>query len=59
VSTTAKQLRSQEDRDRLIEQYLPLVRHVVSRLHVTMPATLSRDDFFSVGVMGLMHAATA
>ena len=24
-----------------------------------MPATLSRDDFFSVGVIGLMHAAAA
>lgn len=59
MSTTAKQLRGKEERDRLVEQYLPLVRHVVSRLHVTMPATLSRDDFFSVGVMGLMHAASA
>ena len=59
MRTAAKQLRSKEERDRLVEQYLPLVRHVVSRLHVTMPATLSRDDFFSVGVMGLMHAAAA
>ncbi len=43
----------------MVEQYLPLVRHVVARMPVSMPATLNRDDFFSVGVMGLIHAATA
>lgn len=46
-----------EERDRLVEQYLPLVRYVVARLPVTMPATLDRDDFYSVGVIGLIHAA--
>jgi RNA polymerase sigma factor for flagellar operon FliA len=51
------QLRTKEERDRLIEKYLPLVHHVVARLPVTMPATLARDDFYSVGVIGLMHAA--
>jgi RNA polymerase sigma factor for flagellar operon FliA len=50
-------LRSIEERDRLVEQYLPLVRYVVARLPVTMPASLDRDDFYSVGVMGLIHAA--
>jgi len=59
VSTITKPLRSKEERDHMVEQYLPLVRHVVARLPVTMPATLSRDDFFSVGVMGLMQAAAA
>lgn len=49
--------RTQEERDRLVEKYLPLVRYVVARLPVTMPAMLDRDDFFGVGVMGLMHAA--
>ena len=50
-------LRTTEERDRLVEQYLPLVRYVVARLPVTMPNSLDRDDFYSVGVMGLMHAA--
>ena len=54
----AKQQRSTADRDRLVEQFLPLVRYVVARLPVTMPATLDRDDFHSVGVIGLMHAAS-
>lgn len=52
-----KILRSTAERDRLIEQFLPLVRYVVARLPVTMPASLDRDDFYSVGVIGLMHAA--
>ncbi len=50
-------LRTKEERDRYVEQFLPLVRYVIARLPVTMPATLSREDFYSVGVMGLMHAA--
>lgn len=52
-----KALRSIADRDHLVEQFLPLVRYVVARLPVTMPGSLDRDDFYSVGVMGLMHAA--
>ena len=54
---TAKIQRSLAERDRLVEQYLPLVRYVVARLPVTLPGSLDRDDFFSVGVMGLLHAA--
>lgn len=50
--------RSLVDRDRLIEQYLPLVRYVVARLPVALCGSLDRDDFYSVGVMGLMHAAS-
>lgn len=49
--------RTQEERDKLVEKFLPLVRYVVARLPVTMPAMLDRDDFYGVGVMGLMHAA--
>lgn len=55
---TVRMLRSIEERDRLVEQYLPLVRYVVARLPVTMPASLDRDDFYSVGVVGLIHAAS-
>lgn len=57
-STAARSLRSKKERDELVVQYLPLVKYVVARLPVTMPATLDRDDFCSVGVIGLMHAAT-
>lgn len=54
----AAALRSREERDKLIEDYLPLVKYVVARIHVTIPPGLSREDFFSVGVMGLIHAAS-
>ena len=50
--------RAVAERDRMVEQYLPLVRYVVARLPVTMPASLDKDDFYSVGVIGLMHAAS-
>lgn len=50
--------RSVAERDRMVEQFLPLVRYVVARLPVTMPASLDKDDFYSVGVIGLMHAAS-
>ena len=53
-----KAQRSTDERDRMVEQYLPLVRYVVARLPVTMPASLDKDDFYSVGVIGLMHAAS-
>lgn len=51
-------LRSKAERDRYVEQFLPLVRYVVSRLPITLPTGLTRDDMFSVGVIGLLHAAT-
>ena len=55
---TARIQRPVAERDRLVEQYLPLVHYVVARLPVTLPGSLDRDDFFSVGVVGLMHAAS-
>jgi RNA polymerase sigma factor for flagellar operon FliA len=49
--------RTRAERDRLVEQYLPLVRHVVARMAIRWPSGATADDFFSAGVMGLMHAA--
>ena len=43
-------------REQLIMQYAPLVRHVVGRLAVTLPATIDHDDLFGYGVIGLIHA---
>ena len=58
-TAAGKVQRSTAERDRLVEQFLPLVRYVVARLPVTMPGSLDRDDFYSAGVIGLMHAAAA
>jgi RNA polymerase sigma factor FliA len=46
-----------DERNRLIEEYLPLVHHVLGRLTIHLPQTLDREDLFEVGVLGLMQAA--
>jgi len=40
----------------LIEQYLPLVKTVVGRLAMTLPAHVNGDDLYSAGLVGLLHA---
>ena len=47
-----------DERNRLIEEYLPLVHHVLGRLTIHLPPTLDREDLFEVGVLGLMHSAS-
>ncbi|MEN9841860.1 MAG: hypothetical protein RL376_1660 [Verrucomicrobiota bacterium] len=44
------------DEKTLIERYLPLVRNVVDRLKLTLPAHVDADDLYSVGVTGLIAA---
>ncbi|MEZ6196382.1 MAG: FliA/WhiG family RNA polymerase sigma factor [Planctomycetota bacterium] len=46
-----------EERNALVVDYLPLVRHVIGRLPVTPPSFMDLDDLFEVGVLGLMNAA--
>ena len=43
--------------EEFVESHLPLVKTVVGRLRITLPATLDMDDLYSVGVTGLMSAA--
>ena len=40
----------------LIEHYLPLVRTVVGRVAMTLPAHVSADDLNSAGLVGLLQA---
>ncbi len=40
----------------LIEQYLPLVRMIVCRLLMTLPAHVSADDLHSAGLIGLLQS---
>ncbi len=42
---------------KLVEQYLPLVKHVVSRIMVGLPASIVRDDLLSAGALGLVKAS--
>ena len=57
-STRARRaIRTDRERDALIERWTPLVHHVVARLPVALPTTLDREDLVSAGQLGLLHAA--
>jgi len=53
---TPKRLK-RNDRDKLAEEYLPLVRHVVSRIAANLPAHVDTDELFQVGSVGLVNAS--
>jgi RNA polymerase sigma factor for flagellar operon FliA len=40
----------------LVEEYLPLVKTVVGRLAMTLPAHVNGDDLYSAGLVGLLNA---
>lgn len=44
------------DEKDLIERHLPLVRNVVDRIKLNVPAHVDADDLYSVGVTGLIAA---
>jgi RNA polymerase sigma factor FliA len=43
-------------RNRLVEQYLPLVRYIADRIAARLPDAVDRDDLISAGAFGLMGA---
>jgi len=43
-------------REKLILNYLHLVRYVVSRLPISLPVSIAQEDLVSYGTMGLMEA---
>ena len=48
--------RTAEARERLILQYVPLVKYVVGRLAISLPHFLTSEDMISYGVVGLIDA---
>jgi len=60
---TVRKMRSRNsqglDRDRMAEEYLPLVRHVVSRIAANLPSHVDTDELFQVGSVGLVNASRA
>jgi RNA polymerase sigma factor for flagellar operon FliA len=42
--------------ERLVNQYLPLVRIVVGRLAMTLPTHAATEDLYSAGLVGLLNA---
>jgi RNA polymerase sigma factor for flagellar operon FliA len=50
---------NQEIRNRLVEQYLPLVKYNGERIWARLPEGVELDDLISAGVFGLMDAIDA
>src|SRR6195256_788639 len=50
---------NQEMRNRLVEQYLPLVKYNGERIWARLPEGVELDDLVSAGVFGLMDAIEA
>jgi RNA polymerase sigma factor for flagellar operon FliA len=42
--------------EQLVQQYLPLVKTVVGRLAMTLPAHAATEDLYSAGLVGLLNA---
>lgn len=42
--------------EELVQQYLPLVKTVVGRLAMTLPAHAATEDLYSAGLVGLLNA---
>ena len=53
---TYQQGRKIEIREKLIENYLPLVKLVASRLAISLPQYVDKDDLISNGFFGLLDA---
>lgn len=45
-----------EEREQLILDHMPQVRHIARRIHETLPGNVSLDDLVSSGVIGLIMA---
>ena len=45
------------DRDKLILDHVPLVKHIAGRMALDLPGGLERDDLYGWGMLGLVNAA--
>lgn len=45
------------DREKLILDHVPLLKHLVGRMSFDLPASVDRDDLFGYGMLGLIQAA--
>lgn len=48
---------TEQERERLILEHVPLLHHVVGRLAVDLPSRVDRDDLVGYGMVGLIAAA--
>ena len=50
---------SEDSRNRLMEQYLHIVKYTAERLYAKLPEEVDVDDLISAGIFGLMDAVNA
>src|SRR4029079_10333056 len=58
VSTPRKQKQTQEQRDQIVLDHLPLVKAIAIRVHENLPVHVDLDDLIHAGVLGLFDAVT-
>jgi RNA polymerase sigma factor for flagellar operon FliA len=58
VSTVRKPKISQEVRDQIVLDHLPLVKAIAIRVHENLPVHVDLDDLIHAGVLGLFDAVT-
>lgn len=56
MAAAAQTIAPMTDRDAAIRQYAPLVKYVVGRLAIGLPAILDYEDILSYGTIGLIEA---
>ncbi|PIZ67276.1 MAG: hypothetical protein COY19_05640 [Candidatus Marinimicrobia bacterium CG_4_10_14_0_2_um_filter_48_9] len=42
--------------DKAVRAFLPLVRHIINRIHISDSPSLNRDDLYHSGILGLLEA---
>lgn len=43
-------------KEKIIEKYIPLIKHIVNRLAISLPSYIDTDDLISYGMFGLLQA---
>src|SRR5258708_29132774 len=56
VSTRRRPEISQQERDQIVLDHLPLVKAIAIRVHESLPVHVDLDDLIHAGVMGLFDA---
>src|SRR6516164_856466 len=58
VSTSRKPMQTEEQRDQIVLDHLPLVKAIAIRVHESLPVHVDLDDLIHAGVLGLFDAVT-
>src|SRR5664279_3787862 len=58
VSVRRQPKQTQEQRDQIVLDHLPLVKAIAIRVHENLPVHVDLDDLIHAGVMGLFDAVT-